>query len=111
MNFSELQVTPELFTILDLIPNINDISFDFTKGWNNVPIPRDYNSIRLSNLQNIYLYNCRDNEHEINRFIRLLSANESVKQNLIKIMIDMLEMYDTNLLECCLKAKSYGFRK
>ena len=37
--------------------------------------------------------------------------NESIKNNLERINIQMIEIYNKDFLHYCLKAKSYGFKK
>ena len=49
--------------------------------------------------------------YELSRFIRVLSKNTSIRQNLDLMYICMFDIYDQDFLHNLLKTKSYGFAK
>ena len=72
-------------------------------------IDHNFCNVDFVNLQMIHLPNSGITGHELNRFMRVLSKNESIRQNLGIILIKMIDIYDENVLFNLLKIKSYGF--
>ena len=98
-----------LIRALNLSNKVCNISFENWKWWHNFMIDHNFCNVNFANLQMIHLPNSGITGHELNRFMRVLSKNESIRQNLGIILIKMIDIYDENMLFNLLKIKSYGF--
>ena len=96
---------------LQLNTEVYEIRFQHWSEWDNLTADQSFLKIEFNNLVRIDLSECNISSCELNRFIRVLSQNKSIRHNLKVILICMFDIYDQNLLHNMLKAKSYGFAK
>ena len=79
--------------------------------WNNLCIDQDFSSSNFPNLKIIIFDDSTIFGHELNKFMRILSTNESIRESLEFVLIKMIDIYDDSFWFNLLKAKSYGFRR